>query len=138
MVQLHLPRKKSDNRTEACYNQLFDNLPVDPLTVKQNTPEWFLFHAYSCMSSTTDQLLNALKKLYTDPQTHNLINDTIAMSLKVVLNIVHGPRWVETIPTVESPQSEPTLAAEDILPPESEEGSRINNTFQISNYLLQV
>jgi hypothetical protein len=102
-----------DDRTEECYNQLFDNLPVDPLTVKENTTEWFLLRAFSCTSSATDQLLNSLKKLYTNPQTHNLISDAIAMNLKVVLDIVPGPRWDETIPTVESPQSEPTPAAED-------------------------
>jgi hypothetical protein len=86
------------------------------------------------MTSATDQLLNELKKIYTGPQTHNLINDAITMSLKVVvLNIVHGPRWDETMPTAELPKSEPTPAAEDILPLVSEEGS--NNDI-ISNVKL--
>ncbi len=56
------------------------------------------------------------------------------MSLKVALDIMHGPRWDETMPTIESPQSEPTPATEDILPPESEEGSRIHDI--ISNVKL--
>ncbi len=56
------------------------------------------------------------------------------MSLKVVLDIVHGPRWGETMPTVELPQSEPTPAAEDILPPVSEEGYSNNDI--ISNVKL--
>jgi hypothetical protein len=30
------------------YNWLFSNPPVEPLTIKQNTPEWFLLCAFSC------------------------------------------------------------------------------------------
>lgn len=98
---------------------------MDPLTVTQNTTEWFLLRSFSCTSSTTDQLLNAMKKIYLDTKTHNLISEVIAASLKLVLDTVQGPSWDENVPTHKSPQSQPTPAIDatgDILPPEFEDG----------------
>jgi hypothetical protein len=45
------------------YNQQFYDLSVVPLTLQQNTPEWFLLRTFSFTSSTTDQLLSEIKKL---------------------------------------------------------------------------
>jgi hypothetical protein len=44
------------------YNQHFEDLEVSPLTLKQNTPEWFLLPTFSFTSSTSDNLLAELKK----------------------------------------------------------------------------
>jgi hypothetical protein len=53
---------KEANGNEAIEQELFQALPVTPLTYKQNTPEWFLLRTFSCTSSTTDNLLSEAKK----------------------------------------------------------------------------
>jgi len=75
------------------YNWLFDNLPVEPLTIKQNTPEWFLLRAFSCTSSTLDQLINELKIAYLDLNATGLIDETTEAALKRVLDFIQGSRW---------------------------------------------
>jgi hypothetical protein len=45
-----------------CYNHHFNNLKVIPVTLKQNTPEWFLLRTFSFTSSTSDHFLVELKK----------------------------------------------------------------------------
>jgi hypothetical protein len=94
--------------------QMFNNLPVEPLTIKQNTPEWFLLCAFLCTSSTSDQLLNELKDTVLDPNSTVLIEEMTAAALKTVFDFVHGPRWdaireapVEIVP--------PLLQEENIL-----------------------
>ncbi len=48
------------NRNCGCVK--VDLLPVKALTTKQNTPEWFLLHTFSFISSTSDNLLVEGKK----------------------------------------------------------------------------
>ncbi len=86
-----------NDQTEECYKQLFANLMVAPLTVKQNTPDWFLLRAFSCTSSATDQLLNELKKIYHDPKTSTLINEATTAALQTILDLVQGPRWDQRV-----------------------------------------
>jgi hypothetical protein len=45
------------------YNQHFEDLEVIPLTLKQNTLEWFLLRTFSFTSSTSDNFLVELKKI---------------------------------------------------------------------------
>jgi hypothetical protein len=54
--------QKENNDQNKEHKHLFNNLSVEPLTIKQNTPGWFLLCEFSCTSSLSDQLLNEVKK----------------------------------------------------------------------------
>jgi hypothetical protein len=110
---------KREQEPEEQLKQLFDNLPVDPFTTKQNTPEWFLLRAFSCTSSATDQLLNEVKKAYLDPNSRGLINDATASALKTVLDVVQGPTWDLMANSHEVP-SPAIFTAENVLEPSAE------------------
>ncbi len=74
-------------------------MSVVPLTLQQNTPEWFLLHTFSFTSSTTDQLLSEIKKVALDAKTFFLIDDETKGALKAVLDVVHGEGWDHDAPT---------------------------------------
>jgi hypothetical protein len=54
--------KSIDGEEHQTYQNLFNNLPVVPFTVKQNTPEWVLLRIFAFTSSTSDSLLAEVEK----------------------------------------------------------------------------
>lgn len=85
--------KIDSNVPEDSYRDLFQFLPVIPLTCRQNTLEWFLLHILSCTSSTSDTLLAELKKMILEQRTSTLIDHDTADALVPVLNVVYGVGW---------------------------------------------
>jgi hypothetical protein len=72
---------------------LFNNLPVVPFTVKQNTPEWFLLRAFAFTSSASDNLLAEVKKMIMDDGLQNFVDDVTWEALFTVLTIIYGVGW---------------------------------------------
>jgi hypothetical protein len=62
------------------YNQHFEELEVIPLTLKHNTPEWFLLRTFSFTSSTSHNLLVELKKNLLDPKSFMLTEQRVPQS----------------------------------------------------------
>jgi len=60
--KLHDQKTASENNT-----YLFTALHVIPLTVNQNTPEWFLMRIFACTSSASDNLLADVKTMLLSP-----------------------------------------------------------------------
>jgi hypothetical protein len=106
-------QKIHDSEEEECetaedYRHLFHTLPVTPLTVKQNTPEWFLMHIFSCTSSASDNLLAEVKKMMLNPETCTL-TDFEACAFNAILNLIHGIGWDrDKVPVAPPPTPAPT------------------------------
>jgi hypothetical protein len=81
-----------DGEAVQDYTYLFDALPVTPLTVKQNTPEWFLMRIFSCTSSASDKLLAEVKQMMLHPESCTL-TDFEACAFMSTLNLIHGIGW---------------------------------------------
>jgi hypothetical protein len=85
-------REVCEEKTKNCdFGDLFLELNVQPLTLEQATPEWFLLWMFSCTSSSTDRLLVELKKVVSS--TTSLIDPAIFSALHNVLTAVHGGGW---------------------------------------------
>ncbi len=76
------------NALEEVYNQLFTELDIFPLTIKQNTPEWFLLRTFSFTSSTSDYLLAEAKKIALDDELNSFIDEAARGALTVVLTMI--------------------------------------------------
>jgi hypothetical protein len=85
--------EERDRNSIEDYSAMLQQLPIIPLTTKQNTPEWFLMRMFSCTSSTSDKLLNETKKMALDSKLCKLIDEDTAISLETILNVVYGVRW---------------------------------------------
>lgn len=81
----------SEENTSSSFDELFSELNIKPLTLKQATPEWFLLRMLSCTSSSTDRLLIELKKIVSS--NASLIDCNVLGALYNVLNAVHGTGW---------------------------------------------
>lgn len=132
------------------YKELFDNLPVKALTVKQNTPEWFLLRVFSCTSSSSDLLILELKQILLDRTTSSLLDQETSDALEYVLDFVHGKGWNQRAPILQAPQqpqqqecepmstsAEPTTPlVENITPlPENNENESLHDVIE-TNIML--
>jgi hypothetical protein len=113
-------RNEEQTTDERLIKDLFQAMDVVPLTIHQNTPEWFLLRMLSCTSSSTDRLLFELKKIALDSTTCSEIDPVTKDALTAVLNSVHGEGWnrqapitAATPPPVQEEQATPEIDVAD-------------------------
>ena len=134
--------KSIDGEEHETYHQLFNNLPVVPFTVKQNTPEWFLLQTFAFTSSASDNLLAEVKKMIISEEMQNFVDGNTWEALFSILTIIYGVGWdrkemdlampsatipVPPIPNNEVVEAEPDSAVVPVLI----DGMDINANVQI-------
>ncbi len=82
----------SDGNTSEDNTYLFEMLRIIPLTMKQNTPKWFLMHIFSSTFSATDHLLAEVKNMLLSPEPCTL-SEIEEHAFQSTLDMVYGDGW---------------------------------------------
>jgi hypothetical protein len=107
--------EEEEQATAEDYMHLFQALPVTPLTVKQNTPEWFLMRIFSCTSSASDNLLAEVKKMMLNPESC-MLTDFEACTFMSTLNLIHGIGWDRDMVALPPPTQAQHISTPSLVP----------------------
>jgi hypothetical protein len=137
--------KIPDGNTSEDNIWLFKTVHVVPLTVTQNTPEWFLMRIFSCTSSASDNLPAEVKNMLLTPEPCPL-RENEENAFQSTLDMVYGDGWdrdkVAPSPTllqeVSAPNQEQAMDDTTLILNDSEEGLEMNLLLLMSSESVNV